>query len=180
MDYEIVDQNTWNTSLCNPDCESCFLSCIVPCHVYSKIMSRTKLDYTIRIILYIILYTGIEQLIYIKYRLDKSMCPPGLVNNCLLSDNCQESYMVIGDKSYSCRLIDGFCVYNEYQCNKDVDSSIVYLMSCFLYVIMTYLHYSARNYIMYVKNIKSNCVTDFCAITCCVSCGLAQEYRELP
>jgi hypothetical protein len=180
MDYEIVEQTTWMSTLYNPDCESCFLSNVVPCHVYSKIMSTTKLEYTIRIILYIILYTGIEQLIYIKYKLDNSMCPPGLINNCILSDNCQESYMMIGDKSYSCRLLDGFCVYGEYQCNKDVDTSVIYLMTSFLYVIMTYIHYTARKHIMERKNIQQHCITDFCAITCCVPCGLAQEYRELP
>ena len=178
MDYEIVEHNTWKTSLYNTDCESCFLSCIVPCHVYSKIMSTTKLEYTTRIILYIILYTGIEQLMYIKYRLDKSMCPPTLINNCLLSDNCQETYMIVGDKTYSCTLIDGFCVYNENQCNKDLDTSIIYLMSSFLYIFMTYLHYSARNYIMEKKNIQQHCMADCCAITC-APCGLAQEYREL-
>jgi len=179
MDYEIIEQSNWKTTLYNADCESCFLSHIVPCHVYSKIMSTTKLEYTTRIILYIILYTGIEQLMYIKYRLDKSMCPPIATHNCLLADNCHESYMVIGDNSYSCRLVDGFCVYNEYECKRDVDTSIIYILSSILYLVITYLHYSARKSIMERKNIQQHCITDCCAIIC-APCGLAQEYRELP
>jgi hypothetical protein len=178
MDYEFIEQSTWKTTLYNPDCESCFLSHIVPCHVYSKIMATTKLEYTTHIILYIILYTGIEQMIYLKFRLDQSVCPSTLVDNCILSNDCINSYMNIGDNSYSCMLVDGFCLYNEYQCVKDVDTSIIYILTSFLYIFLTYLHYSARRFIMIKRNIKPSC-TDCCAITCCLSCGLAQEYREL-
>ena len=179
MDYEIVEQSTWKTTLYNPDCESCFLSNVVPCHVYSKVMSTTKLEYTTRIILYIILYIGIEQLVYLKFRLDQSACPSRLIDNCILSDDCRNSYMIIGDKSYSCRLIDGFCVYNEYQCSINVDTSNIYILTSLLYIVLSYLHYSARRFVMIKKNIEPSC-SDCCAITCCVSCGLAQEYRELP
>jgi hypothetical protein len=179
MDYEIIEQSTWKTTLYNPDCESCFLSHIVPCHVYSKVMATTKLEYTTRIILYIILYTGIEQMIYLKIRLDQSACPYKLVDNCILSDDCINSYMNIGDKSYSCRLVDGFCLYNEYQCIEYVDTSVIYILTSFLYIFLTYLHYSARRFIMIKRNIEPKC-SDCCAITCCVPCGLAQEYRELP
>ncbi len=179
MDYEFIEQSTWKTTLYNPDCESCFLSHIVPCHVYSKVMATTKLEYATRIILYIILYTGIEQMIYLKIRLDQSECPSTLVDNCILSDDCINSYMNIGDKSYSCRLVDGFCLYNEYQCIEDVDTSVIYILTSFLYIFITYLHYSARRFIMIKRNIEPSC-SDCCAITCCVSCGLAQEYRELP
>ena len=179
MDYEIVEQ-TWKTSLLHFDCESCFLSCVVPCHVYSKIMSTTRLEYTTRIILYIILYTGIEQMVYIKYRIDKSMCPASLVDNCLFSDSCENSYMLIGNSAYSCRFVDDFCVYNKYQCVQHADTSIIYFLTSVVYAVLTYLHYSARRYMMIQKNIEPHCPTDCCAVTCCTQCGLAQEYRELP
>lgn len=181
MDYEIIEQSTWKTTLYNPDCESCFLSHIVPCHVYSKIMATTKLEYTTRIILYIILYTGIEQLIYIKFRLDQTKCPSTFVNNCILTDNynCINSYMNIGDKYYSCRLVDNYCVYNESNCAKNLDTSIIYILTSVLYIFLTYLHYSARRFLMIKRNIEPLC-SDCCAITCCALCGLAQEYRELP
>jgi hypothetical protein len=180
MEYEIVEQKNWASSLLTFDCESCFLSCVVPCHVYSKIMSTTRLEYTTRIILYIILYTGIQQMIYIKYRIDKSMCPALLVDNCIFSDSCENTYMLIGENAYSCRFVEGFCVYNKYQCIRNADTSIIYLLTTFVYLVLTYLHCSARKFMMNRKNIEPHCITDCCAVTCCVSCGLAQEYRELP
>jgi hypothetical protein len=180
MDYEVVEQKTWKTSFFNFDCESCFLSYVVPCHVYSKIMSRTSLEYTTRIILYIILYTGIEQMIYIKYKIDKSMCPSEQLDNCIFATNCENTYMMIGENAYSCRFVDGFCVYNKYQCIQSANTSIIYLLTSIVYVVLTYMHYSARRHMIIEKNIEPHCLTDCCAITCCVQCGLAQEYRELP
>jgi hypothetical protein len=180
MDYDIVEQKSWKSSLLSFDCESCFLSCVVPCHVYSKIMATTPLEYTTRIILYIILYTGIQQMIYIKYRIDNSMCPSVLIENCIFSKNCENNYMMIGENAHSCRFVDGFCVYNKYQCILNADTSIIYLLTSIVYVVLTYMHYSARKYTMIQKNIEPHPISDFCAITCCVQCGLAQEYRELP
>ena len=182
MEYDIVEQKTWKTSLFNPDCESCFLSCVVPCHVYSKLMSTTPLEYTTRIILYIILYTGIEQMLYLKYVLDKSVCPSKLIENCIVATTgiCNDHYMMICGNPYSCRFVDGFCVYEEYQCIKNVDTSVIYTMTSLIYLMLTYLHYTARKYTSIQKNIEPHCITDLCAITCCVPCGLAQEYRELP
>ena len=101
------------------------------------------------------------------------------MDNCILTDDCINSYMNIGDKSYSCRIVDGVCLYNEYQCVKNLDTSTIYILTSFLYIFLTYLHYSARRFLMIQRNIEPTC-SDCCAITCCVSCGLAQEYRELP
>jgi uncharacterized membrane protein len=179
LGYDIIEKNTWKTTLSKCDCESCFLSTIVPCHVYSKIVSTTPLEYTTHIILYIVLYTGIQQLMYIKYVLDKSVCPSNVITNCIFSQQCGDNYMLIKNKPYQCRYVEGFCVYDEYQCIQEFDTATIYVLSFLLYIMLTYLHYSARKYIAIKNNIKTDCVSDCCAITC-ASCGLAQEYRELP
>lgn len=179
MDYEIVEQKTWKTPLFHFDCESCFLSCVVPCHVYSKIMSTTPLEYTTRIILYIILYVGIQQITYIQYRLDNSKCPATEISNCIFADNCSAYYMTINGLPSTCRYLDGFCVYSEYQCSKHTYDIMLVLFSSILYTALTYLHYSARMYIINKNNLEPVGCTDCCASTCCSSCGLAQEYREL-
>lgn len=180
MDYDIVEQKTWKTALCHSDCESCFLSCVVPCHVYSKIMSSTPLEYTTRIILYIILHTGIHQILYIAYELENNKCPANEIHNCIFADNCSGYYMVIDNTPSACRYVDGFCVYSEYQCIKETHTTTLFIFTSLLYVMLTYLHYAARMHIRHEKNIESSDCLDCCASTVCSSCGLAQEYRELP
>ena len=179
MDYEIVEQKTWKTSLYQFDCESCFLSCVVPCHVYSKIMSTTPLEYTTRIISYIILYTGIQQLVYIQYRLDNSKCPATEIGNCIFADNCLAYYMTINDQPSACRYVEGYCVYSEFQCVKHTHDIMLILFTSLLYTVLTYLHYSARMYVISKKNLDTVGCSDCCASTYCSLCGLAQEYREL-
>jgi Cys-rich protein (TIGR01571 family) len=41
------------------------------------------------------------------------------------------------------------------------------------------MHYSAREYIKKKQIIKTSIIEDVAAVTCCSTCGLAQEYREL-
>ena len=180
MEYEIVEHKTWKTSLFYFDCESCFLSSVVPCHVYSKIMSTTSLEYTTRILLYIILYTGIQQIIYIEYRLQENKCPSNEIENCIFADNCLSYYTVIDNLPSACRYVDGYCVYSEYQCVKYTNNITLYVFTFMLYTVLSYLHYSARMYIVYKRNIETYGCADFCASTSCSTCGLAQEYRELP
>ena len=180
MDYEIVEQKTWKTSLFHFDCESCFLSCVVPCHVYSKITSATPLEYTTRILLYIILYTGIQQIVYIQLRLEESKCPATQISNCIFADNCQSYYMVVDNQPTACRYVDGFCVYNEYQCVQNTHTVTLLLTTSLIYTILTYLHYYARMYTIHKKKFETSGCSDCCASTLCSSCGLAQAYRELP
>ena len=183
MNYDIIEQTSWKTSLFHFDCESCFLSNIVPCHVYSKIMSTTSLEYTTRIILYIVLYSSIYELMYIQNNINHNICPSIQVDNCILSDNCLDNYMIVDSIPSACRYVDGICVYNEYQCiyitrYNDI-YQITFLLSSIMYIAITYLHYQARKHIQNKKNISSSMSLDICAVTLCSSCGLSQEYREL-
>ena len=183
MEYKLIDKSIWKTGLCHCHCESCFLSCVVPCHVYSKIMSSSNIEYITRIIMYIVLYVSIQQLMYIQYNINISQCPSLEIENCIMADICEDYYMVINDLTTKCRIIDGFCVYDQYNCIEQIEymniTKMVFLLTSLFYSILTYLHYKARYFIKTQKNIQSSICEDVCAITCS-TCGLAQEYRELP
>ena len=47
------------------------------------------------------------------------------------------------------------------------------------YAFLTFLHYTVREQLKLKQNISGNIVEDVIAVTCCSTCGLAQEYREL-
>ena len=112
--------------------------------------------------------------------MNNNKCPTTEIGYCIFADSCSSYYMVIDNMPSACRYVDGFCVYSEYQCIKETHTTSLFIFTSFLYIMLTYLHFSARMHIKYTKNIESSGCSDFCASTCCASCGLAQEYRELP
>ena len=186
MDYEIINKQVWSSNLYDCDSESCFLSCIVPCHVYSKlkIISKNKNYYCSHLFVYMLLYISIQQLWYTRDYLSKHTCPQILIDNCLNAiNNCEDNYMMVNDAPTSCVIKNNFCVYNDYVCisQKQSNKTAMYLLiiTSISYSCLTYLHYKARQHIKTIYQINGNMVEDAIAVTCCSTCGLAQEYREL-
>ena len=75
------------------------------------------------------------------------------------------------------------CISNKNSCieqkaskNASLD---LFIFSSVCYFMLTYLHYTAREYIKSKQIIQHSLVEDIPAIVCCPTCGLAQEYREL-
>ena len=183
-DYTILNKGEWQTHLCNCDSESCFLSCVVPCHVYAKIKSKTKSNYCVYLFVYIFLYLSIQQVWYTQKYISKNTCPSILVDNCLtITEKCEDNYILYDNVQYSCVNENGYCISNEYSCIRQNVSKktsldlIIYTSLC--YFILTFMHYSAREYIKKKQIIQTSIIEDVMAVTCCSTCGLAQEYREL-
>ena len=186
MEYDLINKKEWSSNLYDCDTESCFLSCIVPCHVYSKlkIISKNKKYYCVHLFVYMLLYISIQQLWYANNYLSKHTCPHILIDNCINAiDNCEDNYMIVDDAQSSCVIKNNFCVYNNYECisQKQSNKTALYLLiiTSISYSCLTYIHYKARQYIKLIYNINGNMVEDLFAVTCCSTCGLAQEYREL-
>jgi Cys-rich protein (TIGR01571 family) len=186
MNYELIDKKKWSTNLYDCDSESCFLSCIVPCHVYSKlkIISKNKNHYFVHLFVYILLYLSIQQLWYTRDYLSKHTCPQNLIDNCINSLNiCEDNYMIIDDTPFSCGIKGNLCIYNDYECISEKQSNkttrYLIIVTSISYACLTFLHYSVRKHIKNVYQINGNVVEDVIAVTCCSTCGLAQEYREL-
>ncbi len=186
MEYNMIDNRIWSTHLCECHAESCFLSCIVPCHVYAKIKSysTSKRLYCIHLFIYIIIYISIQQLWYSQHYLNSHMCPAYLTDNCIsIIDDCETYYMVVDDILSSCTLKNNMCVYDTISCISQEDtyksSSIILIFTLSAYLFIVCLHYSIREQIKIKQKIIGNIVEDVIAITCCSTCGLAQEYREL-
>ena len=183
MEYAIIDHSHWKTNLCHYDCESCFLSYVVPCHVYSKIVSKTPLEYTTHLILYGILYIFIHQLLYLQYNLKNSLCPSTEIQNCVLAKvgSCLDNYMIVNSMPSACRILDNVCIYDEYQCINQYEyyniTKFTLLLTTILYGIFLFMNYQARKYIIKTKKLVSS--SDCVIVACCSNCALAQEYREL-
>ena len=186
MDYEIINKKEWSTNLYDCDTESCFLSCIVPCHIYAKLKNKTKIksQYCVHLFFYIFIYLSIQQLWYSSNYISQHTCPKDLINDCIHAiDNCEDYYMIIDDRPSSCFIKNGYCVYNEYECisKKQSRKTEMYILifTSFFYSGLTFMHYKVRQHIKAVYHIDGNLSEDIVAVTCCSTCGLAQEYREL-
>jgi Cys-rich protein (TIGR01571 family) len=183
-DYNILNKSEWQTGLCKCDTESCFLSCIVPCHVYAKIKSTSKSEYCLHLVLYIFLYLSLQQLWYSQHYVIQNTCPSILTNTCItIDEDCNKYYILIDDIKYSCVDNNGYCISNENSCIEQKASTNIslnlFIFSSVCYFMLTCLHYSAREYIKSKQIIEHSYVEDILAIVCCPTCGLAQEYREL-
>lgn len=186
MDYEIINKKEWATNLYDCDTESCFLSCIVPCHVYSKIkiLNKNKAQYCVHLFFYLFIYLSIQQLWYSSNYLSEHTCPQYLIDNCInVIDNCEEHYMIVDDVPSSCIIKNDYCVYDNYECisKKQSNKTALYILifTSLCYSGITFMHYRVREHIKLIYHIKGNIVEDVFAVTCCSTCGLAQEYREL-
>ena len=186
MEYKIIDNKAWSTHLCTCDAESCFLSCVVPCHVYAKIKSysTSKRLYFIHLFIYTLIYISIQQILYSQHYLNVHVCPSHLTDNCIsITDNCETYYMVVDNILSSCTLKNNICIYDTNSCISHEDahnsSSIFLIVTIIGYACIVCLHYSIREQIKLKQTISGNMIEDVIATTCCSTCGLAQEYREL-
>ena len=185
MDYAIINKGEWTTHLLECDTESCLLSCCLPCHIYAKIRSSgSKCKYFIHLLVYISLYGAIQQLWYSQHYLNSHTCPAHLIDNCItVTDNCETNYMMVDNVLTSCILKNNICVYDTIECvsheNSNQTSLICLIFTTIAYTGLVILHYTVREQIKLKQNISGNTIEDVVAVTCCSTCGLAQEYREL-
>lgn len=186
MEYNIINKVEWSTHLCTCDAESCFLSCVVPCHVYAKIKSysTSKRLYCIHLFIYTLIYISIQHILYSQHYLNSHMCPAHLTDNCInIMGDCDTYYMVVDDILSSCTLKNNICIYDTNSCISYEDahksSSIFLIVTIIGYACIVCLHYSIREQIKLKQTISGNMIEDVIATTCCSTCGLAQEYREL-
>ena len=91
--------------------------------------------------------------------------------------------MMVDDTPSSCIVKNNLCVFSNYECISQKQSTktarYLIIITSISYACLTFLHYSVRKHIKNVYKINGNMVEDVIAITCCSTCGLAQEYREL-
>jgi len=91
--------------------------------------------------------------------------------------------MVVDDLLSSCILKNNICVYDNTSCLSPKDTkqkSLAFLIVTLVgYVFLVSLHYTIREKMKLKQIIGGNIIEDIVAITCCPTCGLAQEYREL-
>ena len=173
----------WKTPLFHCDCESCFVSCIVPCHVYAKLKQR---NYATHCVIYLGLWFIIHMLYSWNYYLYNNTCPSLETPFCILLNetNCNNYYTTIDNVPYECTYLPDvdLCIYDSKSC---IDVStyrkinlFVFLLTSMIYTTIWLLHVRVRKEIQEKKEIEYDAHTCL-ATTCCSTCGLAQEYREI-
>ena len=167
----------WKSGLCKCDCESNFLSSVVPCHVYAKLSS----EYTPNLLLYLFVWFNIQFMYcYVRY-VYVYKCPPTSSDQCIgLGETCESHYMTIDGSTVSCMYIDNICVHKSITCidatTVDANIGVGLFFIGFFDIILYYMHYQLRKRIQEKYQVQPN--NDFLATTCCSTCGLAQEFRE--
>ena len=173
---------TWKTSLFHCDCESCFVSYLLPCHVYAKLKQK---NYAFHCILYLSLWSMIQLLYSYHYYTYSNACPPSQTDYCILlnESTCEQYYMLVNSVPAKCifHLDINHCTYDMYSCIFPDEYSkltiMIFLCSSMLYMFLWWLHYTVRKEIQYRNDLEDpyRCL----ATSCCSTCGLAQEYREI-
>ena len=167
----------WKTGLCDCECESNFLSWVVPCHVYAKLTKA----YTSSLLTYLFLWMNIQFMYcYIQYMYSYK-CPKYSTEYCAgLGDTCASHYMVIEGSTVSCVYMDNVCIHNTMTC---IDANTVHVnigLAVFFIglvdIVLSCMHYQLRKRIQEKYQLRND--NDCLASTVCASCGLAQEYRE--
>ncbi len=174
---------SWKTTLFHWECESCFVSHCLPCHVYAKLKQR---NYTIHCMVYIGLWFIVQTLYSWNYYTYSNACPEYDVSYCLqlTESECSQHYMVINSSPSKCVYHTDIelCTSDTYTCiplsqYKSIHVFIFILLSM-IYTCFGLIHYNVRRELREKKEIEDDSYSCL-ASTCCSTCGLAQEYREL-
>lgn len=168
----------WKTPLCAFKCESCFVSYMLPCHVYAKLK---KINYVKHICCYIFIWMNIHIMYYYANYMNQYACPAIQTEYCIASDNCINSYMIINGSPTKCLYISNICTYDTSTCIAPniVKSSQIWIISSLgiFYTVLCYMHYTLRKEIRNEHGLHPN--QDCMASSLCSTCGLAQEYTEI-
>jgi hypothetical protein len=175
--------NTWSTRLLHCDSESCFVSWVAPCHVYAKLKNN---NYTFHCILYLSIWITLQTLFTWHHYIYTNTCPQMKSDYCIQLDEstCSQYYTIVDSVSSACvfRKDANICTYDTVECIPYKESyhtmTIISMISFLFYMILTSIHYKVRKEIQEKKQIQADSNV-CCAITCCSTCGLAQEYREI-
>ncbi len=172
----------WKTSLMYYDCESCFVSCVAPCHVYAKLKQKS---YAKHCFVYALLWYTIQSLYSWNYYVYSNSCPSEKINYCIQLDenDCNDYYMMINSVPTRCvfHTDANLCTY-ENSCISPSEYNhihiFIFISTTMMYSFLWLLHYILRKEIQEKKEINHDSMHCL-ATTCCSTCGLAQEYREL-
>jgi hypothetical protein len=170
--------STWQTSLWACDSESCILSFILPCHIYSKISN----GYASSFIIYGSCVLSVRLFYYWCYVLYNNACPSNYSDQCLgLGNACSSYYTTIDGTPTSCMYRNDIsaCTYNIKSCIQVHNSWYTWAgISCsIIYLFIFLMNYTIRKKVRIVNFIQDG--NDICESTCLSPCGLAQAYREI-
>ena len=174
--------HTWKTHLCKLDCESLFVSSVLPCHVYAKLR---KGNYAVHLVVYLCIWACTQLLYSCVYYLQANACPMQVTTMCaqLNEADCGNHYMKMSSGFAPCVYRSNLCTYDNYECISPKHYThlhlIIFPSTLLAYVILVNLHNALRTEMKETHALQQDYCTDCLAISCCATCGLAQEYREV-
>lgn len=170
----------WKTHLCQCDCESLSVSYLLPCYVYGKLR---KGNYTCHFVVYVCIWLSMQVLYSCAYYVNAHACPLHEADLCaqLGESECASHYMKVGSGVAPCVYQKMVCTYENYECISPKDymkiHPLIFFSSLFVYILLMNLHYKLRSEIKKTQAIHPEC--DCLTVTCCSTCAMAQEYREV-
>jgi hypothetical protein len=169
---------SWQTPLWLCDSESCILSFLLPCHIYSKINS----NYAQSFMTYGCCIVSLRLLYYWTFQLFMNACPSNLSVQCLgLGNDCSKNYIIVDGIPTSCIYRNDIeaCTYNMNSCIQVNPIWYIWigLIGSLMYIYLFLMNGIIRKKIRYAKSIPDS--NDICESTILSPCGLAQSYREI-
>ena len=124
---------------------------------------------------------------YVQYYINKNTCPDTPTTWCVdyKEDTCEDYYTTIDSVNVPCLWNEDtdICLSSSTECKSakhfNTYRTYMYFLETLTFLGLLICHFNARYQIRRKKRIRSQCLTDIAAVTCCTTCGLAQEYREL-
>ena len=179
--------STWRTALCCPHLESCFVSFVVPCHTIAKISNSVHNNYNTIFITYALFWACNNYAHYVQYYINKNTCPDTSTTWCVdyKEDTCEDYYTTIDSVNVPCLWNEdyGVCLSSSIECKSsrhfETFRAYMYVLETLTFFGLFASHFIVRSHLRKKKKYKPSCLTDIIATTCCNTCGLAQEYREL-
>ena len=181
MEYNLLEPQ-WKTSLYTCDSESCLLSLLLPCHIYSKFKSNS---YLFNFLSYGCVIMCINNIYFWFSYYNKKECPLHESDQCYDLDDCQNHYIYIDNVPTKCIYYEDvqICAYSKDACILSDDlhkiNRELWMFVSISYLFLFIMNYSFRSKIRNDNKLKSDLCIDLCAVTVCYTCGLAQEYREV-
>jgi hypothetical protein len=178
----------WKTSWYHIDTESCILSYHLPCHIYSKVLSRKRSYYkyyfALFTLMYAFYYTPIIGWIY----LPPLICKGEQVVSCPMyaKNDCENSFIIVDDvKAYQCfwsKTIDLCIPTTNQQCIQEEiakgNMDMIYTCFSIMFLVVFFANYQFRSAYQDSNSIPRKSWKD-CLITFfCPVCSNAQIYRE--
>ncbi len=170
------------------DTESCVLSAILPCHIYSKVLTRKRSYYKYYFVLFSLMYAFYYLPIIGWIYLPPLTCKGNQVVSCPMysKNDCLNSFIVLdNDKAYQCfwsKTIDLCIPTTNQQCIQELimegNMDVIYTVFSVMFLVVLFTTYQFRSSYQDNHSIPRKTWKDCLIASLFPVCSNAQIYRD--